>query len=324
MKRTIIVIALCTLLAASVAFGCSSRPAAKEEAYYGNYAESADAYYDYEMSMADAPMEAENGFAGEIAKTSETSSALTNRKIIRNASLSVQTLEFDAFLEKLTEAVSEVGGFIESSEIGGRTYYNQSKLRNAYLVIRIPADRLDAFLNTVDGLGNVTSKNTGLRDVTTSYIDSEKHLEALRAEQTALMEILKNATTVEDIITVQDRLSDVSYEIESYESILRSYDDQIDLSTVTLNLNEVERETIVEEETFGQEVSRRFKESMEDVGDGFRSFGIWLFGNAPRIIVFLLINGAIALIIIFSIRGGIKRRAKRKAKKLEQQNKKEA
>lgn len=320
MKRTVIVIVLCTLLAASVAFGCSAKSAAREDAYYGNYAESADAYYDYEP-MPDAPMEAENGFAGEIAKTSETNTALLNRKIIRNAELSVQTLEFDAFLEKLNTAVNEVGGFIESSDIGGRTYYNQSKLRSAYLVIRVPANRLDAFLNTVDGLGNVTSKSTGLRDVTTSYIDSEKHLEALRAEQSALMEILKNATTVEDIITVQDRLSDVSYEIESYESILRSYDDQIDLSTVRLNLSEVERETIVEPETFGQEVSRRFKESLQDVGDGFKAFGAWLFGNAPHIIVFLLINGAIALIIIFSIRGGIKRRAKRRAKKLAEQNK---
>ena len=320
MKRTIFVFVLCTLLAASVAFGCSAKNAAREEAYYGDeYALTADAYYEYDMP--DAPMEAENGFSGEIAKTSETGAALTNRKIIRNASLSVQTLEFDAFLEKLNTAVNEIGGFIESSDIGGRTYYNQSKLRSAYLVIRVPASKLDAFINTVDGLGNVTSKSTGLRDVTTSYIDSEKHLEALRTEQSALLEILKNATTVEDIITVQDRLSDVSYEIESYESILRSYDDQIDLSTVTLNLNEVERETIVEPETFGQEVSRRFNESLEDVGNGFRSFGIWLFGNAPGIIVFLLINGAIALIIIFSIRGGIKRRAKRRAKKLAEQNK---
>ncbi len=320
MKRTMIVIILCTLLAASVAFGCSANNAARDEAYYGGYADVSDSYY--EPVMPDAPMaEAATGIEGKTAEQSQNGSVLSNRKIIRNAEISVQTLEFDAFLEKLSTAVEKTGGFIESSEIGGRTIYNQTKLRNAYLVIRVPADRLDAFLNTVDGLGNVTSKSTGLRDVTTSYVDSEKHLEALRTEQSALLEILKSATTVEDIITVQDRLSQVSYEIESYESILRTFDDQIDLSTVRLNLSEVERETVVEEETFSQEVSRRFKESMEDVGDGFKAFGAWLFGNAPEIIVFLLINGGIALIIIFSIRGGIKRRAKRRARKLAEQNK---
>ena len=187
-------------------------------------------------------------------------------------------------------------------------------------MIRIPADSLDAFLDTVDGLGNVTSMSTSMRDVTTNYVDSEKHLEALRTEQDARLEILKSATTVEDIITVQDRLSYVKYEIESYESILRSYDDQIDLSTVTLYLSEVERETVVEKETFGQEVGRRFKESLESVGDFFRDLGAWLFGNAPSIVVFLVFNGVIVLIIVLSIKGGIKRRAKRRAKKLEEQN----
>ena len=211
--------------------------------------------------------------------------------------------------------IAAFSGYVESSSEGGRTYYNQSKLRTAYITVRIPASQLDAFLNTVDGLGNVISKSTGMRDVTTTYIDSEKHLEALRAEQEALLEILKSATTVEDIITVQDRLSYVRYEIESYESILRSYDDQIDYSSVNINISEVERETVVEPETFGQEVNRRFRESMEDVGMFFRDLSAWLIGNAPQIVVFLAFNGIIVLIIVLSIRGGIKRRAKRRAAK---------
>ena len=74
---------------------------------------------------------------------------------------------------------------------------------------------------------------------------------------------------------LQDRLTDVRYEMESYESRLRSYDSLIDFSTVTLNISEVERETRTEDETFGQEISRRFRESLEDVGDSARSFAIW-------------------------------------------------
>ena len=115
------------------------------------------------------------------------------------------------------------------------------------------------------------------------------------------------------------------YEIESYESILRTNDDQIDLSTVSLSVREVERETPVEEESFGQEVSRRFKESMEDVGEGFRNFGAWLFGNAPEIIVTLLILGAIAFVIVLivrlSIRGHRRRAAKKAARKAEEASK---
>lgn len=316
MKRFLLIFAA-ALLAIGMLFGCSAKASRNDApaAYYGGYADTA---YD---GIAEEPMEApmpaseesKTAFSSNSSNTTQTN-LLANRKIIRNASMSVQTLEFDLFIEKLNDAVNGVGGFIESSNVGGREYYSSRNLRNATYVIRVPAASLDAFLNTVDGLGNVTSLNTNMRDVTTSYVDSQKHLEALRAEQEALLEILKSATTVEDIITVQDRLSYVKYEIESYEGILRTYDDQVDLSTVTLSLYEVEHETVVEPETFGQEVARRFRNSMENVGEFFRNLGAWLFGNAPEIVVFLAFNGVIVLIIVLSIRGGIKRRAKRRAK----------
>ena len=76
-----------------------------------------------------------------------------------------------------------------------------------------------------------------------NYVDTETHLAALRTEQESLMRILADAETVEDLIAVQSRLSEVRYEIESYESVLRTYDDQIAMSTVTLRVQEVERET---------------------------------------------------------------------------------
>ena len=314
MKRTLSIV-LCLLLALACTVGCASKAADS----YGNY--RADSYYENSYTQTyEAPAEAESaGFSTNIRITSssDANAALANRKIIRNADLSVQTLAFDTFIEKLNDLVASFGGFIESSSVSGRTLRNSTQLRNAYFTIRVPADQLDAFLNSVSELGNVTSKNTSLRDVTTNYVDSEKHLEALRTEQKALLEILAKAETVEDIITVQDRLAEVRYEIESYESILRTYDDQIDLSTVSLNLCEVEHETPVEEETFGQEVSRRFKESMETVGDGFRAFGAWLFGEAPEIIVTLLILGGIALIIVLIVRGSIKRSRKRRQQRAE-------
>ena len=329
-KKLALIFVLCMIMAVSVAFGCSanketSASYARDEGYYG-YDSYVDEPMEAPMAMEDMDASGMNGsyYTGETQTTAQTSTALSNRKIIRNAEVNVQTLEFEKFIDALNDAVTNAGGFIETSSVGGRTYNSSyRKMRSAYFVIRVPAEHLDAFLNTVDGLGNVTSQSTGLRDVTTNYVDSEKRLEALRTEQEALLEILAKAETVEDIITVQDRLSQVRYEIESYASILRTYDDQIDLSTVTLNLNEVERETVVEPETFGQEVSRRFRDSLSGVGDFFRSLGAFFFGEAPAILVFLVFNGVIVLIIVLSIRGGIKRRAKRRAKKLQEQQAKQ-
>lgn len=160
-------------------------------------------------------------------------------------------------------------------------------------------------------LGNVVDRRISLRDVTTPYADTEAHLTALRTERDALLEILAAAETVEDLISVQSRLSDVQYEIESYEATLRTYDDQIALSTVTMNIREVERATPVAEETFWQEVGRRFSESLADVGDGFRSFGAWFLGNLPAIVVWAVILGGATVVIVLLVRRGGKRNGTR-------------
>ena len=312
MKRIIPIILILALVCASV--GCASKSAAsRPEAYYeGSSAAYDSAYYPEEM-----PAEAMNdsyGFHEESKTASGQVPALSNRKIIRNADMAIETLAFDTFVDQLAASVGSFGGYVESSRVGNRGYRNGQQLRYANYTIRIPAEQLDTFLNTVSDLGNVTSLNTGLKDVTTSYVDSEKHLESLRIEQQALMEILAKAETVEDIITVQDRLTYVRYEIESYEAILRTYDDQIALSSVSMTVNEVEKETPVEKETFGQEVSRRFKESLSDVGDSCKNFAAGFLGNSPIILVTVLILGLIALVVILIIKGIKKHYAKKRAK----------
>ena len=311
MKR-IIPIALVLLLLCT-AIGCSSKSAAREDSNYASSAYYADVAYEAAYEP-EAPMEAAYGYTNEAKTTASQSPALNNRKIIRNADLTVETLQFDSFVDQLSSAIGSFGGYVESSSIGDRGYRNGQKLRYARYTVRVPADQLDAFLNTVSDLGNVTALNTGLRDVTTSYVDSEKHLESLRVEQQALLEILAKAQTVEDIITVQDRLTYVRYEIESYEAILRTYDDQIALSSVNLTVNEVEKETPVEKETFGQEVSRRFNESLEDIGDSCKNFAAGFLGNSPIILVTVLFLGGAVLIIVLIVKGIKKRSAKKNAK----------
>ena len=313
MKR-IIPIALVLLLLCTVV-GCSNKSAAREESYYTNSSSAyyADAAYEAEYAP-EAPMEAAYGYTNEAKTSASQSPALANRKIIRNADLTVETLSFDTFLNELQASVGSFGGYVESSSIGDRGYRNGQQLHYARYTIRVPAEQLDAFLSAVSDLGNVTALNTGLRDVTTSYVDSEKHLESLRIEQQALLDILAKAETIEDIITVQDRLTYVRYEIESYEAILRTYDDQIALSSVNLTVNEVERETPVEKETFGQEVSRRFNESLTDVGDSCKSFAAGFLGNSPIILMTVLILGAIMLVVVLIIKGIKKHYAKKNTK----------
>ena len=108
------------------------------------------------------------------------------------------------------------------------------------MTVRIPAQQLDAFLSSVSEVSNVISRNDSVSDVTLQYVDMESHKKALTAEQDRLLELLEQAESVEDIITIESRLSDVRYQIESMESQLRTLQNQVSYSTVYLDIQEVE------------------------------------------------------------------------------------
>ena len=327
-----LLMALCMVFAL---VACSSK---SSSARNDNYYAKTEAAYEMEAPAAMAD-EAYGGVeakaAGKVstattaAKENGESANLTGnaagRKIIKNGDLSIQTREFDEFLTNLNRSILAVGGYVEASSINGNSY-NKNRMRSADVTARVPADQLDAFCDQVSELGNVTYKNLYTRDVTLTYVDLESHVKALRTEQETLMELLRKAEKVEDIILIQNRLSDVLYEIESYESTLRTFDDQIAYSSVHLSIQEVQRETTVEKETAGQEIARRFKENWEDVKDGFARFGIDFVSDLPIIIVWVVFLGIVVLVIVRIVKGGPKRKArreKRKAMKLQKKYQKE-
>ena len=326
-----LLMALCMVLAL---VACSSKSSsarndnyyAKTEAAYEMEAPAAmagDAYY--EEAKAAGKVSTATTAAKENGESANLTGNAAGRKIIKNGDLSIQTREFDEFLTNLNRSILAVGGYVEASSINGNSY-NKNRMRSADVTARVPADQLDAFCDQVSELGNVTYKNLYTRDVTLTYVDLESHVKALRTEQQTLMDLLAKAEKVEDIILIQNRLSDVLYEIESYESTLRTFDDQIAYSSVHLSIQEVQRETTVEKETAGQEIARRFKENWEDVKDGFARFGINFVSDLPIIIVWVVFLGIIVLVIVRIVKGGPKRKArreKRKAMKLQKKYQKE-
>lgn len=306
MKKFIPIILAILLCCAFVLTGCSKQiPNYMDEsadALNGNYAPSAN---DGVFNKGEAGQEAPR----DNNTPSETSALLENRKIIKNANLHLETLEYDKFITNLTNEINKAGGYIQNQN--ERTKYKD--LRSAEITLRIPADQLDAFLNTLDGLGNITSKNIDVSDITDTYVDIEAHLTSLRTEYNTLLNLLEQADNLDDVVMLQDRLTSVRYQIESYEARKRTYDSQIAYSTVSLVITEVERQTVVEKESFGAEVSRRFKESLKDVGEGFRTFGAWFLGEFPSILVFVLFAIALPVLIIVAIIKGIKKKKAKKA-----------
>ena len=236
----------------------------------------------------------------------------TNRKLIKTVNMRVETKEFDALLTGLSDQISSCGGYVEQMETyNGSIYNDRSYERSASMTIRIPEAQLEDFLNAVSGLGNVIRRSEAVEDVTLAYVDLESHKEALETEQSRLLELLEKAETVEDIITIEQRLSEVRYQLESMESQLRTYDNKISYSTVYLDIEEVKELTPVVEETVWQRISGGFVKSVHSVADGFVEFVIWLLVNSP----FLVIWAVVITLVVLLLRFGRRKRAACKAVK---------
>lgn len=140
-------------------------------------------------------------------------------------------------------------------------------------------------------------------DVTLSYVDMESRVSALETEKAALETLLAKAETVDDIIIIRNQLTDVIYEIESYESRLRAYDNLIEYTTISIHISEVERVTVVEEQNIWQEIGENLKENFEDVGhDLVRAF-VFVVSNLPYFMVWAVIIS----IVIFVVKKVIKK-----------------
>ena len=269
---------------------------AADEAYYGYE----DDLYDYDYAPEEeAPGAASSGGSGAVSDSEIISS--TSRKLIKTVSMTAETREFDKFIANITEKIESLGGYAESTDISGNSYDTYSE-RSAYIIARIPADKLDRFVTGVEEASNITSKNESAEDVTLQYADVEAHKESLKIEQARLNELLEQAETLENIIELENRLTEVRYEIESYESRLRTMNNQVQYSTVHLNVREVKEYSPdpVEEKSFGQRLAEAFTESCKDAWETIQDFVIDFIAFLPTLLVMLIIL-FVVFIIVFGI-----------------------
>ena len=214
----------------------------------------------------------------------------SQRKLIKTVDLNVETESYDTLVAGLESQIAELGGYIEYQyQYNGSGYSNYQETRYANMQVRIPVNRLEEFIVRVGEQSNITNKEERVEDVTLRYVDLESHKNALMTEQERLLDLLTVAETVEDIITIEQRLSDVRYQLESMESQLRTLDNQIDYSTINLSIREVKRLTPTQEKTVWDKIKNGFSESIYNVGHGMMNFFIWFVVNIPYIVIWAVV-----------------------------------
>ena len=240
--------------------------------------------------------------AGEGADSASLNGIVENnpknqtQKLIYTYNYSVETKEFDAFYEKISKKTSQIGGYVESSETNGSV--SDGINRYASLTLRIPADKMEQIISLLNSGSNITYQSRSSENVTLRYIDMESHLKALRTEQETLLQLMEKADKLKDVIALQSQLTQIRYEIESYESQLRSYDNLVDYSTLHLEISEVERTTNVAstKTSFFEEAGNRLSDTVYGMGQWLRSAAIWLISSIP---VLIPVAAIIAGVMVF-------------------------
>ena len=313
-KKTIVtMLAVCMALtfASCGSSGTSSYDSAMSSPMEQSAVNGAGGFVEYKAEMESAVVTDELMDSASATESGSTGAVATDRKLIKTVDMHVETQGFDELMATIEEQVTALGGYIESmNTYNGSSYSGYRSVRDADMTLRIPKQNLDAFLNTVSDISNVVRRSDNVEDVTLAYVDLESHRDALRTEQTRLLELLEKAETIEDIITIEERLSNVRYQLESMESQLRTYDNQVDYSTVYLNVEEVEIYTPVEEDTVWERISEGFMESLDNVGEGFVEFGIWFVVNLPYLVVWAVLIAAFIAFVVWLVKHSEKKQKK--------------
>lgn len=233
------------------------------------------------------------GNANESAGSYDNANAASasSQKLIKKASVRLETKNADELIKNINSQISSLKGYTSS--------LNQSKY-NGYLTVDtnvcVPAEKLEEFIDFLEKTGTITSKNIETLDVTDNYTNTESQIKALETEEKALLGILAKCETVQDTMSVQERLASVRGELESLRVQKKNYDQRIAYSEVLISISEVERVKKTPT-SFGSQVSEKFSESLYNIGQFFRNLGVFVLGASPYFVIAAVVI-VVAVIII--------------------------
>jgi hypothetical protein len=181
-------------------------------------------------SAAPVPMQ-----ATALAQSGSTGSGIET-KIIKTASITLEVTDVTGAVETLKNIAVRKGGYISSTNV--QNGYNDRL--SGTVVIRIPQAEFENALTGVKEIGKVKSSSTQGEDVTEEYVDLQAQKTSYQNQLAQYNEIMKKAVKVSDVIEIQQQIDRVQTELNRLEGRLKYLNSRIDLSTLTVYLQEPE------------------------------------------------------------------------------------
>lgn len=174
---------------------------------------------------------ASSAVSQDAAKASVPANAGAERKIIRTSSLDMVVQHPAEVTREIAAMAESMGGYLESSNGGGQN------ATSGTLAIRVPASGFEQAQAEIRKLGlRVEAERVDAQDVTRQYVDQDARIRNLRAEEAGFLLILKQATTVKDMLAVSERLSEVRGQIEQQQAEFNALSKQIEMVSIAISL----------------------------------------------------------------------------------------
>ena len=256
----------------------------------GDQAETSDQAEDSDQKLVDGTTDAN----GNKIK-------LVEEKLVYRCQLDIETKNYAEDKENLMKLISEYEGIIQNSnEYDSDDYWYSSDhvktrgTKTLNLQVRIPSEKYKEFIGTVGTIGKVKRNSQQVDNISYDYYNTQADIEQLKIQEQRLLEMMEQAYTIEDMITVEDRLSEVQNELSKLQTKLVGLDTDVAYSYVDIELEEVFEYSATEVEKPGF-----FKRLGEEIVDGFKAM-IQIFED-----IILFIVGAVPRLIPFAVFGFI-------------------
>ena len=257
----------------------------RRESYYGTAA--LESKSDFANDSKDMMIAAEP--ESESVSQPEIDPAQLSEKLVYTASLTIQSLEFENAVTELKKLISSMNGIITYEETydNNRYWYTtqeSSGTRHMSMHVRVPSKSFDAFLNSLDGAGKVVSRSTNVVNISRRYNDVSVQIDALEIQQKRLLEMMEKAETIEEMILVESRLTEVQTQLNQMKTERSSMDTDVEYSTVTIQLDEVKMYND-SHPNFLKQIGDSFKEGFQSFFYSTGDLVLWLIYRLPYLII---------------------------------------
>lgn len=266
---------------------------ANSESVYGSGAEAGAA--EGKAGTSEAPKQADAlALADSLAGTGSTldnvnNAILAERKIIRSANLTIEVGNFDEACNNINSIILGIGIIQQTNINTSRVYVdNELKLvKNGTIVLRVDKDKFDTVINNLKGIGDVYNLAINGQDVTDRFVDTESRLRLLKLEQSRLEAYLAKLNDLDQIFKTESRLTGIRQEIESLTGNLNKMSSLVELSTITITMNEKYpgSEKITKPLTYGQRLLNKLKASLESTVEFLGDFLVFVVSAIPVLIM---------------------------------------